>query len=285
MDKVYNWESSNNMKFNVDKFKLLQFDRNLDIECDYNYLGPNMEEVITGSEAVRDLGVIISPDGSYQKHITKIISKVNQKIGFFLRTFNCREAKFMVFGWKNYIQPVLDYCSQLRGPTSGVDLQRLKNTLKSFTAKIKGYNNLNYWERLEKLGQYSIGRRIERYKILYCWKCMNNFVPNCGLEYKYSDTSGYLFKEIPSKKYYITNRLNSFHYTAPRMFNRLPRELRDDRVSSLLDWKIKLDKYLKGIPDNPHIGDLISGVWDCVTAKPSNSIIHWTPHLGMDNRR
>ena len=77
MVKVYNWESSNNMKFNVEKFKLLQFDRNLDIECDYNYLGPNMEEVITGSEEVRDLGVIISPDGSYQKHITKIIYKVN----------------------------------------------------------------------------------------------------------------------------------------------------------------------------------------------------------------
>ena len=74
----------------------------------------------------------------------KVISKVNQGVGYFLKTFRNRSADFMRFSWKCYVQPIIDYCSQMWGPTGGDDLQRLENTLKSFTAKLEDYRHLNY---------------------------------------------------------------------------------------------------------------------------------------------
>ena len=38
--------------------------------------------------------------------------------------------------------------------------------------------NLNYWERLEKLGIQSLQRRRERYIILYVWKILNKTISN-----------------------------------------------------------------------------------------------------------
>ena len=49
---------------------------------------------------------------------------------------------------------------------------RIENTLKSFTSKINGVKHLDYWGRLQKLKMYSMGRRIERYRILYIWKIL-----------------------------------------------------------------------------------------------------------------
>ena len=37
LDKVINWEESNNTEFNMDKFKLLQYGRNEDLKNEYNY--------------------------------------------------------------------------------------------------------------------------------------------------------------------------------------------------------------------------------------------------------
>ena len=38
MHKIYDWESSSNMKFNIDKLNLIQFWRNEDEKFNYNYL-------------------------------------------------------------------------------------------------------------------------------------------------------------------------------------------------------------------------------------------------------
>ena len=83
MEKIYDWEKANNMRFNVSKFKLLQFGKKHDLKTDYNYLGPGLDDMVIQSEDVRDLGVTISSDMSFDKHISKVISKVNQRVGFF----------------------------------------------------------------------------------------------------------------------------------------------------------------------------------------------------------
>ena len=132
---------------------------------------------------------------------------------------------------------------------------------------------------------YSIGRRIGRNRILYCWKHLIGFVPNCGLNIKYNDTSGTILEEIPMGSYYLKERMNSFHFTAPRLFNKLPRDLRDLRNVTLLKWKIKLDEFFKQIPDTPQVTDLTPGLCDFYTSKPSNSLSHWIPYFKLTSRR
>lgn len=131
----------------------------------------------------------------------------------------------------------------------------------------------------------SIGRRIERYRILYCWKIMTNLVPNCGISWNVSNSSGVILNEIPTKSYFKTHRMNSFHYVAPRLFNKLPRILRDNRSATLTEWKGLLDEFLSSVPDLPVVPDLVPGLCDPGTTKPSNSLLHWLPHLHITFRR
>ena len=83
------------MKFNISKFNVVKFGRNQDLKENYNYFGPNSEEIMIDNDEVRDLGVIISPDGSYKAHISKTISKINQRIGYILRAFKNRSITLM----------------------------------------------------------------------------------------------------------------------------------------------------------------------------------------------
>ena len=128
-----------------------------------DYFGPEYSEIFTQDDEVKDLGVIITPNGSFHKHISYVTSKVNQRIGMILRTFNNRSVDFMKFCWKVYLQPIIDYASQLWAPHNGPWLRKLENILKSFTAKISGIGHLDYWNRLKELKIYSIQRRFERY--------------------------------------------------------------------------------------------------------------------------
>ena len=183
-------------------------------------------------------------------HVTSRIVEKSMLSPFYfliLRTFTNRSLEFMKFSWKTYVQPIADYCSQLWGPSHGSDLKWLENTLKSFTSKIQGIKHLNYWERLKVLKMYSMGRRMEWYRILYIYKIITGKVQNCGITWTNNTNSGTIITEIEKKKYFQSQRENSFHYAAPRLFNRLPRTLRDDRNSTIDEWKDKLYKILTNI--------------------------------------
>ena len=114
---------------------------------------------------------------------------------------------------------------------------------------------------------------------------MNNFVPNCGISWKHCKLSGYLFDEIPTKTYFKTIRMNSFHYISLRLFNKLPCELRDNRSATLPQWKSLLDDYLSQVPDTSVVQDLTPGLCEPGTTKPSNSLLHWLPFLHITYRR
>ena len=93
------------MKFNISKFNVVKFGRNSDLKENYNYLGPNSDEIMIDNEEVRNLGLIISPNGSYKAHISKTISKINLRVGYILRTFKTRSMTFMKWAWKVYVSP------------------------------------------------------------------------------------------------------------------------------------------------------------------------------------
>ena len=163
-------------------------------------------------------------------------------------------------------------------------LFKLEGTQRSFSAKIWGLRDLNYWERLRSLRLFSIERRIERYRILYVRKIIMGCVPNCGLIWDTNNHNGIKLKTPKVGKYFSKSRESSFSYTATRLFNILPRELRDDISSSMDIWKMYLDKLLELIPDQPRTQSLIPTICDPITAKCSNSLLHWIPHLNLNGR-
>ena len=62
--------------------------------------------------------------------------------------------------------------------------RKLEGVQRSFTTRIAGLEHLNYWQRISRLGLYSLERRRERYVILYIFKIIGKLVPNVG-EHKF----------------------------------------------------------------------------------------------------
>ena len=182
LNEIFKWEESNNMKFNGDKFQILRYGDNNQVKEDTLYYTGNMEHVIEEVDRCRDLGVIMENTGSFNAHIEKVCKKVRQKCGWILRTFFTRDQKFLRHMFNTLVQPHIDFSSQLWAPAEGPEMDKIEQLLRNFTAKLPSVKHLPYWERLKALKMNSEQRRIERYKIIYTWKVLQGYVPNCGIE-------------------------------------------------------------------------------------------------------
>ncbi|XP_076037665.1 uncharacterized protein LOC143023070 [Oratosquilla oratoria] len=109
LNKIYKWAEMNNMKFDEDKFECIRFGKN---EHETYYKDPKGNH-ITQQTFVRDLGVILSDDATFDQHIEKAVSKCRQRMGYILRNFHTREPETLLTLWKVLVISVIDYCSQL----------------------------------------------------------------------------------------------------------------------------------------------------------------------------
>ena len=276
LEKIFDWAERNNMTFNSGKFELMRYTQQTDpVEFEYKTKdGCN----INRTRGTKDLGVFMSDDGKFHEQIMKSSLCGKKKAGWICRVFNTRNEREMLILYKALVLPLLEYCCPLWCPTNqNVGLIRaLENVQRSFTRRIWGMTELNYWDRLKKLKLYSLERRRERYCIIYVWKILHNMAPNftCDKVQEYTDDRRGLLCRVPSLIRRATQRLKTirdgtFGIQGPKLFNCLPRELRargDTEDPELLEkFKRKLDKFLATIPDEPRLPSYPS-------AQRSNSI-------------
>ena len=264
------------MQFNGTKFQVLRYGTNETIKEETMYFTENMKHTIEQVNMTKDLGVLVTDDAKYDEHIDNMCKKVRQKSGWVLRTFYTRNLCFMKSIFKSLIQPHIDYCSQLWMPPQGQKLEKVERLLKSWTSRIPTIRNLTYWQRLKEMKMYSEQRRLERYRVIYTWKVLQGLVPNPGIVE--AQENEYLGRrcQIPklnhkSKMSIRTMKENSFQTNGPKLFNSLPKYVRNMKKFSEEEFKEQLDKYLQKLPDQPKIDGLIPWGQD-QDGKPSNSI-------------
>ena len=284
LNRLYEWQEANNMLFNGKKFEILRYGKNEDLKNETNYFTPNFEDIIEEKDCLRDLGVLMSNTASFSNHVNQVCTKVNQKSGWILRTFRCRDTIFLKHMWKSLVQPHVDYCSQLYFPKP-TDMEKVENLFRTYSKKIPELRSLNYWERLKCLKTYSQERRLERYRIIYVWKILRGLVPNCGLEFSERETRRgveCLIPPIQGNSKVKSLREQSFKVHGGRLFNSIPKNIRN-MSGNLEDFKELLDKYLQTIPDEPKVESYTPSACDQITCKPSNSII-WQAKARNRNR-
>ena len=247
LQKVYDWQEENNMQFNSKKFEILRYGPNYYLKNNTEYLTPDGEK-IDKKENLRDLGIQMSDNAMFSDHIAKVCKTVSQKCGWILRTFMCRQTFFMKSMWKSLVQPHIDYCSQLWMPFKSLEMEKIENLQRQFTRRIPETSKLNYWERLKFFNMLSQERRMERYRKIYTWKILNGKSPNCGIKSKLNERLGRLC-EIPqinknSRKSVQTIRENSFQIHGPKLFNCLPKQIRNKRGCSIEEFKCELDQLV-----------------------------------------
>ena len=87
---------------------------------------------------LKDLGVTMSRDGTFSRHIIMTTETAKQMCGWILRTFLTRETVPMLTLWKCLIRSKLEYCCQLWNPSRKGDIQMLEQVQRNFIRKITG---------------------------------------------------------------------------------------------------------------------------------------------------
>ena len=190
--------------------------------------------------------------------------KTKEITGCILRAFATRDRSVMLTLWKALVIPHFDYCSQLWSPSTINLIQELEVIQASFLKKIKGLTNMNYWDQLKVLNMYSLQRRRDRYRILYVWSILEKIVPNFNHNENGREVGGITYYNhirhgrkcslrTVERSYYRGVISESFSVQGPRLFNSLPKDVRNITGCSKEKFKSALDKFLCKIPDEPHI--------------------------------
>ncbi|XP_076044735.1 uncharacterized protein LOC143027344 [Oratosquilla oratoria] len=249
-----------------------------------NFIYKVGDEIIEEKEALKDLGVWMSSDCNFKEHIALTAKFGRRMSGWLLRTFKTRAPEHLLPLWKTLVVSKMEYACQLWSPHRINEIQELEQVQRVFVRRIDRDSN-NYWERLKNLQLYSLQRRRERYIIIYAWKILEGTVPNPSpgdFRAQHHPRFGRTCarKAVSSCSQRIkTIQAESFFGAGPRLFNCLPRDIRDLKGVSTEAFKRRLDKFLTSLPDEPPIphGPTSRGA-------ASNSIIDQLQYLKCEQR-
>ena len=167
--QIYRWAEANNMVFNTTKFEHIRYSVGaVDHMRESEYEAPG-SVAIERTHEVKDLGVLLEDNLGFSSHIGKVTGTARKKLGWVLRTFRTRRRDHMLILYKSLILPHLEYCCQLWSPKELGEIRKLEAVQRTFTYRIEGLRESNYWERLSELRLYSLERRRERYMIIYIY--------------------------------------------------------------------------------------------------------------------
>ena len=154
-------------------------------------------------------------------------------------------------------------------------MDKVEKVLRDFSRRVPGIRDLCYWERLKTMGMNSEQRRLERYKIIYIWKIMEGFVPNCGVNWTNAEERRGRLCEVPKlkgSKEVQKCRRQSFQMSGPKVWNSLPRNVRNVTKCGIEQFKEALDCFLTKVPDEPKTDGLTPGATDMISGRATNSL-------------
>ncbi len=253
LNSVYKWAERNNMQFNSDKFKYLCFHTKQSMNTENVYISPT-HSIINPSNSVKDLGVLMSSNSSFEIQIDKAVKTCSQLVGWILRTFSTRDRITMLTLFKSLVLPRIEYGSQLWSPYLLCQINSVERVQRLYTKYIENMYDLSYEDRLKSLNLYSLQRRRDRYMIIYIWKIIENQASNFNppIQINSSERLGrQCIKSPVPPGHHGTLMFNSFRWQATRLFNSLPKSIRNVTHVSSSVFKNILDLFLTNVKDNP----------------------------------
>ena len=268
LEIIYEWAKRNKMVFNEKKIEQMthgktevrineKTKRLVEVKSYKTTNGENIEI----KENVKDLGVLASSDLKFEEHIEKIVTMGKIAMSEIMTTFMIREMESMLLIYKTYVRSKMEYGNIIWSPNEFKSIDKIEKVQQAFTKQIKGLENLDYYERLRRCGLFSMERRRERYLIIYGWQQLEGIKEN-QMNLRESEVGRTRRIQLPDVPYNGINGLrilpsaktklaNSPARRTMALFNCLPVNLREIRGKSTNYFKLKLDEWIKKIPDQP----------------------------------
>ena len=276
LDLVIEWSVRNNMALHEDKFEYMAHSCNRNNSMKHfpfsseSYQYSTNKGMLAPVDRLRDLGITVCSDLNWTTHIKAITDKARKKAAWVFSVFHNRSPEIMLTLYKSLVRSLLEYCCPVWNPRKISDIQELEGVQRTFTSRIAGCQQLDYWERLQKLSLMSLQRRRERYIVLHMWKLLHGDVSNdIRIEFVSRPRTGIKAKVPSIRGNSATGNQslydNSFAVMGPRLWNCLPARI--NTISTFEQFKEKLTSLLMRVPDKPPVQGY--------STQNTNSILDW----------
>jgi hypothetical protein len=177
LSNITKWTADNQMKLNATKCKTMHISRErAPTRTQYSINENILEQVST----IKDLGVLISNNLSWSKHIESIVSKANKTLGLIKRI--CKEVKNINTRRILYcalVRPKLEYASSVWSPYTIKHRLFIENVQRRATKFILNYpDNMSYVDRLQKTNQLPLDFRREISDLILLFKSKHHLINN-----------------------------------------------------------------------------------------------------------
>jgi len=220
------WERKWMMEFHPDKCEILSITRKKHpVTYPYQLHGQHLKHC----DYAKYLGINISKDMRWTRHIDTITAKANSKLGFVKRNININNRAVKAQAYKSLVRPVLEYSQAVWDPYTASDTQQLESVQRQ-AARF----TMNRYRRtscvgamLAELNWESLASRHRTARLVLFHKIHYDLVAvNMPLELKYNSgpiqTENSLAYHIPASS--VDYQKNSFFYRTVRDWNCLPDE-------------------------------------------------------------
>ena len=247
--ELFLWSERWLMKLNISKCKVLSLCRNSSnlVKYDYGFDGPGQGFVSLDHEChIKDLGVMMCSDFSFDEHIHDKINLANKMLGIIRRNFVDLDTNCFLLIYKCMVRSHLEYAGSVWNPYKKGLIKEIESIQKRATKLLRVCKAMSYKDRLIFLQLPTLKCRRLRGDMIEVYKVLNGFydvkvapILERNLD---SRTRGNSFKlKVDRCKYDI--RKYSFCNRVVNVWNSLP----DHIVSSVSVniFKNNLDKHWK----------------------------------------
>lgn len=170
LSKLEMWAKDWQMEFNVKKCKTMHLGHS-NSRLQY-WLGGN---VLDSTSCEKDLGVWISSDLKLTHHITEACKKANRMLGMIKRTIVYKNPHILATLYKSLVRPHLEYCCSAWSPYYQKDKDSLEKVQRRFTRMFKELKELDYHDRLQSLGLWTLEERRNRADLIEVFKLYRGY--------------------------------------------------------------------------------------------------------------
>ena len=117
LDACLLWANEWGMEFHPDKCKVIHFGHK-NIRNVYSLGNDQIKPV----SETKDLGVTVSEDLKWAKHISLCVKKANRMIGLIKNTFTYMDKDMFIVLYKTLVRPLIEYCPQVWNPHMAKDI-------------------------------------------------------------------------------------------------------------------------------------------------------------------
>ena len=244
IDALERWSTTWLLKFNIDKCHVLTLGKidNIMHTHRYELYKDELDHVFEE----KDLGVVIDMELTFEEHMSTKIKKANGIMGLIRRTFSFLDIETFKQLYTSFVRPHLEYAQPVWSPHLRKHIKMVENVQIRATKLVDGLKNLDYAERLDKLGLPTLLHRRERGDMIQLWKHFNSYDRSTlSSNFKVSPRSNrnhhrYQLTWNRAKDGVQGLQTNSFYFRTPNIWNHLPTKVVEAKVIDT--FKSRLDE-------------------------------------------